>query len=112
MSSELVQIEALHQSTEQVMSCPVFSTSKRSPKAGKHDRVVWRALAAFQVHHVGSEYASWCAKKSVAQDLEAFDRFALGAGPSASAKILIRHARQLSGRLQAPARHRTHDAAG
>ena len=86
MSSELVQIEALHQSTEQVMSCPVFYV-EAFPKGRKQPGGLESARGV-QVHHVGSEYASWCAKKSVAQDLEAFDRFALGAGPSAS-KILI-----------------------
>ena len=86
MSSELVQIEALHQSTEQVMSCPVFYSEAFIK--GKKQPGGLESARGIQVHHTGSEYASWCAKKGVAQDLEAFDRFALGAGPTAS-KILI-----------------------
>jgi hypothetical protein len=41
-----------------------------------------------QVHKVGADISSWCALKSVSMDLDAFDRFAKGAGPMA-AKILV-----------------------
>ena len=41
-----------------------------------------------QVHKVGADIASWCAQKSVAMDLEAFDRFAQGAGAMAT-KIIV-----------------------
>ena len=88
--SELVQIQkstipAWHQSTSLVTSCPLFYVEtiiKGNKKPGGME-----SARGNQVHKTGSDYASWCAHKEVAMDLEAFDRFARGAGPEA-AKIL------------------------
>jgi len=88
--SELVHISkspipAWHQSTEVTTACPllyVTGTIKGKKKPGGME-----SARGNQVHRTGSEYASWCAHKEVAMDLEAFDRFARGAGPEA-AKIL------------------------
>jgi hypothetical protein len=88
VSTELVQISPippLRQSTEQVMSCPlfyvtVFIKGKRQPGGLESAR-------GNQVHRTLAQYGAWCAHKGVAMDLEAFDRFAKGAGPTA-ARIL------------------------
>lgn len=89
-STDLVQIQTtpippLHQSTEQMTACALFyieAVIKKRRKAGGIE-----SLRGKQVHKVGSDYNSWCAHKSVSMDLDAFDRFAKGAGPTAS-KIL------------------------
>ena len=88
MSSELVQISnipPLHQSTEQIMSCPTFYVA--SVIKGKRKPGGMESARGNQVHLTGAKYAAWCAHKGVAMDLDAFDRFASGAGPLA-AKIL------------------------
>ena len=90
-STDLVQIQKSpippwHQSTEALTSCPTFyveSVIKGRKQPGGMD-----SARGNQVHKTGSSYASWCAHKGVSMDLEAFDRFAQGAGPAA-AKILV-----------------------
>jgi hypothetical protein len=89
--SDLVQITSspippLHQSTETMTACPIFyieSVIKGNKKPGGMESARGR-----QVHKVGSDYASWCAQNGVAMDLDAFDRFSKGAGPTAT-KILV-----------------------
>lgn len=90
-STDLVQIKKSpvppwHQSTEQTTSCPLFYVTavikdKKQPGGMESAR-------GNQVHKTGAAIAAWCAHKGVSMDLEAFDRFAEGAGPAA-AKILI-----------------------
>jgi hypothetical protein len=90
-ASALVQITKSvippwHQSTEIKTSCPklyVVSEIEGHRQPGGMD-----SARGNQVHRTGASYASWCAQKGVAMDLEAFDRFAEGAGPAA-AKILV-----------------------
>lgn len=83
---ELVQITiddmpALRQSTVEIMSCPEFYCEAiihgRSQPGGME------SSRGSQVHEVASKYTSWCATKSVSQDLSAFDRFTQGVGHSA-----------------------------
>ncbi len=89
--SDLVQITTsdippLRQSTEQMTACPLFYIEvviKGRKKPGGME-----SARGTQVHKVMADYAAWCAHKGVAMDLEAFDRFAEGVGPTAS-KILI-----------------------
>ena len=75
-----------HQSTELTTSCPTCYVA--SVIQGKKQPGGMESARGNQVHRTGASYASWCAKKGVAMDLEAFDRFAEGAGPAA-AKILV-----------------------
>ena len=91
MSTQLVQITdpqnipPLHQSTEQLTACPTFYVAaiiKRKKQPGGME-----SARGNQVHKAGAAYAAWCAHKGVDMDLDAFDRFAEGAGPAAS-KIL------------------------
>jgi hypothetical protein len=79
--TELVQILPLRQSSESVMACPthyveVFEKGRKKP--GGMD-----SARGNQVHHVHAQYAAYCAYKKIPQDVEAFDRFAKGAGPQA-----------------------------
>jgi hypothetical protein len=90
MSTELVQIQSaevppLRQSTEQMMSCPLFYVT--AVIKGKRQPGGVESALGIQVHRTLAQYAAWCAHKGVAMDLDAFDRFAKGAGPVA-AKIL------------------------
>jgi hypothetical protein len=86
--AELVQITPspippLRQSLEMVMGCPTFyaeSVIKGNKMPGGME-----SARGTQIHAVLAEYAAWCATKGVAMDLEAFDRFAKGVGPVASA---------------------------
>ncbi len=87
MSLKLVQIEVppTHQSTEFMTACPVFyweTTGKKNKKPSGPE-----SARGTQVHRTMGSYATHCAKKGVKMDLEAFDRFAAGAG-AAAAKIL------------------------
>lgn len=87
MTEVLVQIEVppTHQSTEFMTACPVFyheSVIKKNRKPGGAE-----SARGTQVHRTVGLYATHCAKKGVKMDLEAFDRFAAGAGPTA-ARIL------------------------
>ena len=90
-ATELIQIKKspippLHQSTEAMTSCQIFyveSVIKRRKKPGGME-----SARGLQVHKVHSDYASWCAHKGVDMDLDAFDRFAKGAGSMAT-KILV-----------------------
>jgi hypothetical protein len=89
--TELVQIQKtlippLHQSTEQMTACVLFyieSVIKGRKKPGGME-----SARGLQVHKVHSDYCSWCAHKELEMDLDAFDRFAKGAGPMAT-KILV-----------------------
>ena len=90
-ATELVQISKSpippwHQSTEVKTSCPKFYVT--SDIEGRKQPGGMDSARGTQVHKTGSSYASWCAHKGVSMDLEAFDRFAQGAGPAA-AKILL-----------------------
>ena len=90
-STDLVQITKssippLHQSTELMTACALFyieAVIKGRKRPGGIESARGR-----QVHKVGADIASWCAQKSVAMDLEAFDRFAQGAGAMAT-KIIV-----------------------
>lgn len=87
MTEVLVQIEVppTHQSTEFMTACPVFyweTTAKKRKKPSGPE-----SARGTQVHKTVGLYATHCAKKGVKMDLEAFDRFAVGAGPTA-ARIL------------------------
>ena len=90
-STALVQIQPspippLHQSTESMTACTLFyieSVIKGRKKPGGME-----SARGIQVHKVHADYASWCAHKGVDMDLDAFDRFAKGAGPMAT-KILV-----------------------
>lgn len=91
MTTDLVKIqtadmEPLHQSTEQVMGCPEFYVS--SIIEGHKKPGGLESARGNQIHEVGAKIAAWCAQKGVAMDLEAFDRFSKGAGPTAT-KILM-----------------------
>ena len=89
-SSDLVQIQPstippLRQSTEETMACPrfyteVFIKGRKSP--GGMD-----AARGTEVHQTMASYLSYCARKQVSMDLDAFERFSRGAGPQAH-KIL------------------------
>jgi hypothetical protein len=90
-SKDLVQIKKSpispwHQSTEQLTSCPLFYVTAEIK--GKKQPGGMESARGNQVHKTGAAYAAWCAHKGVAMDLDAFDRFAQGAGPAA-AKILV-----------------------
>jgi hypothetical protein len=90
MSTDLVKIEAarippLRQSTEVTMSCPLFYAT--AIIKGKRQPGGMESARGNQVHRTLAQYAAWCAHKGVAMDLDAFDRFAKGAGPVA-ARIL------------------------
>jgi hypothetical protein len=90
-STDLVQIKKSpippwHQSTEQLTACPLFYITVE--KKGKKQPGGMESARGNQVHKTGAAYAAWCAHKGVAMDLDAFDRFAQGAGPAA-AKILV-----------------------
>lgn len=86
---ELVKIEEyppLHQSTVEVMACPVFyieTVIKGKKQPGGMD-----SARGNQVHRTMSVYHIHCGRRQVAMDLEAFDRFAAGAGPVA-VRILV-----------------------
>ena len=89
-STDLVQIQTspippLHQSTQTQTACPKFYVT--TVIQGRRKPGSMEAARGTQVHRVLSQYASWCAHKSVAMDLDAFDSFAKGVGPAA-AKIL------------------------
>lgn len=85
---ELVQITPspippLRQSLEMVMGCPTFyaeSVIKGNKMPGGME-----SARGTQIHAVLAEYSAWCASKGIAMDFEAFDRFAKGVGPVASA---------------------------
>lgn len=82
----LGQEPPLHQSTQTMTGCAVFygevvGKNRRRPSG-------LESVRGTQVHHSTSSYLSHCARKGVAMDLEAFDRFAEGVGPMA-AKILV-----------------------
>jgi hypothetical protein len=90
-STDLVQIQKSeippwHQSTEALTSCPKFYAT--SVIQGKRQPGGMESARGNQVHKTGAAYAAWCAHKSVAMDLDAFDRLSQGAGPAA-AKILV-----------------------
>ena len=77
-----IPIPPLRQSTEQMISCPRFyeeAVIKGNKMPGGLE-----SARGIQIHKTMADYAAWCAYKSVAMDLEAFDRFAEGAGPVAS----------------------------
>lgn len=79
-------IPPLHQSTELVMSCQLFyveSIIKGRKKPGGLE-----SARGNQVHKVHADYDAWCATKGVEMDLDAFDQFAKGVGPTAT-KILL-----------------------
>jgi hypothetical protein len=75
-----------HQSTESLTACPLFYVTAEIK--GKKQPGGMDSARGNQVHKTGALYAAWCAHKGVAMDLDAFDRFAQGAGPAA-AKILV-----------------------
>ena len=89
-NSELVQIQKstippLRQSTEETMSCPrfyteVFIKGRKTPSG-------MDAARGTEVHQTMASYLSYCARKQVGMDLDAFERFSRGAGPQAH-KIL------------------------
>lgn len=89
--SDLVRIDAsvvppTHQSTELLMGCKknyVTQVIEGRKSPGGVESVRGR-----EIHHVMSLYLSHCARVGVATDLDAFDRFAIGAGVLAS-KILV-----------------------
>ncbi len=90
MSTDLVKIEPapippLRQSTEIVMSCPLFYVTVFIK--GKKQPGGLESARGTQVHRTLAQYAAWCAHKGVAMDLDAFDRMSKGAGPVA-ARIL------------------------
>lgn len=88
MALDLVQIGSippLHQSTETMMACPRFYV-EAAIKGNKLPGSLESARGT-QIHKAMADYASWCAHKGVAMDLDAFDRFAEGVGPVA-ARIL------------------------
>ena len=89
-STDLVQIQKstippLHQSTQTQTACPRFYVT--TVIKGRRKPGSMEAARGTQVHRVLSQYASWCAHKSIAMDLDAFDGYAKGVGPAA-AKIL------------------------
>lgn len=86
----LVQIEAspippFHQSTQTLTACPKFYVT--SVIQGRRKPSGPQAMRGTQVHRVLAQYASHCARKGISMDLDAFNVFAHGVGPSA-AKIL------------------------
>jgi len=88
--TELVQIQKtpippLHQSTRILTACPKFYVT--SVIEGRKKPGSQAASRGTQVHRVMAQYASHCARKGVSMDLDAFDEFAKGVGPTAG-KIL------------------------
>ena len=88
--TELVQIQKspippLHQSTRIMTACPKFYVT--AVIQGRKKPGSQQASRGTQVHRVMAQYASHCARKGISMDLEAFDFFAKGVGPSAG-KIL------------------------
>ena len=87
MSTELVQIgpapiPPLHQSTSILTACPRFYVE--AVIKGRRKPSGLEAARGTQVHRVLAKYAAWCAHKGVAMDLDAFDSFARGVGPTAA----------------------------
>lgn len=86
MTEVLVQIEVppYRQSTEQLTACPVLYAEavKGNRKPGGPE-----SARGTQFHRAMASYAAHCARKGVAMDPPAFDRFAEGVGPAA-ARIL------------------------
>ena len=74
-------IPPFHQSTQLLTSCPCFYVE--AVIKGRRKPSGLEAARGTQVHRVMARYAAWCATKGVAMDLDAFDTFARGVGPTA-----------------------------